>query len=135
MAQLASTKEIRRVNSKREGTRLDRPAVPRVRKNVTQVNRELGQNYFRRAFRMSYRTFFRLYRMIEDDLKREIGTKRFESDYVERSTNGPILLTVRLAAALRFFAGGEAYDIAVMFGISHSAIFELVEFVVDVINN
>ena len=58
VAQLASAEEIRRVNSKREGTRLDRPAVPRVRKNVTQVYRELGQNYFRRAFRMSYHTFF-----------------------------------------------------------------------------
>ena len=83
---------------------------------------------------MSYRTFGRLYRLLEEDLKRESGTKRFETDYVDRSPNGPVLLTVRLAAAIRFFAGGEAYDIAVMFGISHSVVFESVTFVVDAIN-
>ena len=44
------------------------------------------------------------------------------------------LPTVRLAAALRFFAGGEAHEIAVMFAISHSAIFESIEFVVNAFN-
>ena len=83
---------------------------------------------------MSYQTFGQFYRLLEEDLKRESGTKRFETDYVDRSPNGPVLLTVRLAAAIRFFAGGEAYDIAVMFGISHSVVFESVTFVVDAIN-
>ena len=133
-SQLSSAEEVRRLNKKRSGTRLDAPAVPRIRKTVTQVYRELGKHYFRRAFRMSYSTFGRLYRLLENDLKRETGTKRFESDYVERSTNGPILLTVRLASAIRFFAGGEAYDIAVMFGISHTSVFDSVAFVVNAIN-
>ena len=43
-------------------------------------------------------------------------------------------LTVRLACALRFFAGGEAYDISVMFGVSHSSVFESIDIVVEAIN-
>ena len=49
-SQLSSAEEVRRLNKKRSGTRLDAPAVPRIRKTVTQVYRELGKHYFRRAF-------------------------------------------------------------------------------------
>jgi hypothetical protein len=52
----------------------------------------------------------------------------------KRSPNGPIALPVRLAVCLRFFAGGDAYDIAVMFGISHSSVFTSVDYVIDAIN-
>ena len=107
--QLALAEGAQGLERKREGTRIDCPTVQRTRKSVTQVYRELGKGYFRRAFRMSYRTFCRLYRLLEDDLKRESGTKRFEPGYVDRSSNGPVLLTVRLAAAIRFFAGGELW--------------------------
>ena len=44
------------------------------------------------------------------------------------------MLTVRLANAIRFFAGGEAYDIACMFGVSHTVFFESIGMVVNVIN-
>ena len=43
-------------------------------------------------------------------------------------------LTVCLVCALRFFAGGEAYDISVMFGISHSSTFESIDIVIDAVN-
>ena len=76
-SQLASCEEARRRGTKREGTRLDCPTVPRIRKTVTQVYRELGANYFRRAFRMSFHTFHRLYHLLEEHLKQESGTKRF----------------------------------------------------------
>ena len=122
------------MNNKRQGTRLEKPTATRERKTVTQIYRELGKHYFRRSFRMSYSTFGRLYRLLEDGLKKESGTKRFESDYVERSPNGPVLLTVRLAAAIRFFADGEAYDIAYMCGVSHTVVFESIGIVVNAIN-
>ena len=105
---------------KREGTKLDCPNIPRQRKSVEQVYRELGSTYFRRSFCMSYRTFRSLHRTLEEDLKRESGLKRHDDEnenYVERMPNGHMDLTVRLACALRFFAGGEAYDILVMFGV------------------
>ena len=37
-----------------EGTRLDCPTIPRIRKSVRQIFRELGPNYFRRSFRMRW---------------------------------------------------------------------------------
>ena len=124
VSQITCADEIRRLNSKRQGTRLEKPTVPRERKTVTQVYRELGKHYFRRSFRMSYSTFGRLYRLLESGLKKESATRRFESDYVERSPNGPVLLIVHLAAAIWFFAGGEAYDITCMCGVSHTVVFE-----------
>ena len=95
-SQLASAEEALRLERKREGTRLECPTVPRQRKTVTQVYRELGKGYFRRAFRILYQTFGQLYRLLEEDLKQESGTKRFETSYVNCSTNGPVLLTVEL---------------------------------------
>ena len=70
VSQITCADEIRRLNSKRQGTRLEKPTVPRERKTVTQVYRELGKHYFRRSFRMSYLTFGRLYRLLESVLKR-----------------------------------------------------------------
>ena len=45
-----------------------------------------------------------------------------------------MLLTVRLAAALRFFVSGEAYAIAVMFGVSHTVVFDSIDAVVNAVN-
>ena len=129
--------ELRRLNNetqKREGTRLECPTVPWARKSVHQVYREMGKTYFRRSFRMSYQALCRLLRLIEQALEKEIDSKRNEHGYVERTPNGPIDSLVRLAAAIRFFAGGEAYDISVMFGISHTSVFDSLDCVIDAIN-
>ena len=53
---------------------------------------------------------------------------------MERSPNGPIPSTVRLACAFLFFAGGEAYDISVMFVISHLSVFESIDCVINAVN-
>ena len=130
--------ELRRLDEekqKREGTRLECPTIPRVRKSVLQVYREMEQNYFRRSFRMSYHALCRLLRLIEPTLEKEMDSKRNEPGYVERAPNGPIDLLVRVAAAIRFFAGAEAYDISVMFGISHRSVFDSLDCVaVNAIN-
>ena len=66
---LACEGERRRLEEKkREGTKLDCPNIPRERKSVVQVYRELGSTYFRRSFRMSYGTFRSLYRPLEDSV-------------------------------------------------------------------
>lgn len=127
--QLSSTEHHRLLSNKRPGTRLDCPTVPRVRKSVAQVSRELGKTYFRRSFRMSYATFCELFRILKADLIRLIDAKK-----EERSPNGPISPQVRLACGIRFFAGGDAYDIACMFGISHSSVFKSIDFVIDAVN-
>ena len=50
-ASVCNVAELQRLeNKKREGTRLDCATVPRMRKSVLQVYREMGKNYFRRSF-------------------------------------------------------------------------------------
>jgi len=41
--------------------------------------------------------------------------------------NGSIPLETRLAVTLRFFAGGDPYDLMEMFGISHSSVFTSID--------
>jgi hypothetical protein len=49
-------------------------------------------------------------------------------------TNGPITTSVRLACAIRFFAGGSPYDIMGKYGISHTEMMESVWYVVEAVN-
>ena len=101
---------------------------------MLQVYCEMGKNYFRRSFRMSYPALCRLLRLIEPGLDKEVDSKRNKPGYIDRCPNGPIDSLTRLGAAIRFFAGGAAYDISVMFGMSHSSVFESVDAVVNAIN-
>jgi hypothetical protein len=48
--------------------------------------------------------------------------------------NGKISSSTRLACALRYFAGGSAYDLMGMYGIAHSEIFTSVWAVVQAVN-
>jgi hypothetical protein len=49
--------------------------------------------------------------------------------------NGPITSSVRLGAALRYFAGGSLYDIMCVFCISLSEVLKSVWIVVDAVND
>ena len=49
--------------------------------------------------------------------------------------NGPITTCVRLACALRYFAGASSYDIMAKYGISKKSVSESVWAVVDAVNN
>ena len=51
---------IQQAKRKRDGVRLDTRTIPRERKTVAQVHRELGPGYFWRSFRMTFSTFQRL---------------------------------------------------------------------------
>ena len=107
------------------------PTIPRVRKSLTQVFRELGPTYFRRSFRMSWLNYRKLFNTIKNDLYTELNSPKEDRNY---APNGPISLTVRLAAAIRFWAGGDPYDISVMFGISHTDVFKSVNTACEAIN-
>ena len=100
---------------KRKNDRFECPTVRQERKSLSQVYRELGQAYFRRSFRMTFSVFGRLFKLLATYMKEFVS-----DDDNNHSPNGKIALTVRLACGIRFFAGGDAYGIACMFGISHS---------------
>jgi hypothetical protein len=55
-------------------------------------------------------------------------------DWTKNPVNGHIHSSIRLSAALRYFAGASPIDIALVFGISHVEVFESVWKVVDAIN-
>lgn len=125
-----------RISLTRKGTK----TIRRIRRSVSWVYEQLGHGYWTRAYRMSYEAFESLYRLLlpglrEMAVKNSISMSFEEENYAYKPPNGPILPTVRLACAIRYFAGGSAYDIALTYGISCSAVHDSVSIVVDAINH
>ena len=124
----AQEREKRR---ERRAARRFRPSTRRarrVRKPINDLHREYGETYFKRAFRMTHPVFEKLFKMLEPSLVAVMNKTG------PQAVNGSIPLESRLGAALRYFAGGAAYDIAVIFGISPSSVYESVNFVIEAIN-
>ena len=119
-------------NKMRKGTRLDTCTIPRERKTVMKIYRELGPTYFKRSYRMSYREFQKLYFTMKPYLTftRTMNTNEKKSN----PPNGYIHDSIALACALRFFAGGDPYDLQQVFGISHSSVFTCIDSVIESIN-
>ena len=115
--------------SKKVGSRLGCPTIFRRRVSVSEIYRRMGSTYFRRAFRMSYLTFQSFYNAVQGDL-RKIMKRKGQTFGV----NGIIPYSTRVAVTLRYFAGGDAYDISVLWGISHTEVFNSVDDVTDAIN-
>jgi hypothetical protein len=143
-AALASAEHFYSQNGgKRAATRRGKSARKRVRRSVEEIYHCLGPIYFRRAYRMSYDSFWRLHDLLEVKIEEAAAIVR---GYTPKDThgenwsappipNGIISTSVRLGIALRYFAGGSPYDIMVKFGVSHTSIFESVWIIVEAINN
>ena len=92
---------------------------------------------------MTFDAFWRLYSILLPHILSSIdeGSKyvrkggREGGNYVlPPIRNGPIPHSIRLGAALRYFAGGSPYDIMCVFGIGHSEVLTSVWTVVDVVH-
>jgi hypothetical protein len=143
---IISRKKWRRKDAR--GRRIGSKARSRNRRSVESVHREIGDVLFRRSYRMSYTSFKELHRLLEPELLRihkeyqDEATRRRKrttpaSGGIQGRTwkryvpNGKIASTVRLAIALRYFAGGSLYDIAPLFGIGRTDAFRSVWMVVE----
>ena len=96
-------------------SRAGRVAVRRARRSVREVYRTLGADYFRRAYRMSYESFWQLHSKLATRINSAClaarcyvlkgGRKggRFKSPPIR---NGRISMSVHLACVLRVFTGG-----------------------------
>ena len=115
----------------RKGSRDGNASRYRKRHSVADIYNVLGPVYFRRAYRMTYETFLDLYDSLEESLNEVIGSN---TDNYRYAHNGPISNSVRLACAIRYFAGGSPYDIMCKYGISHTDVFRSVWFVVEAVN-
>lgn len=132
--------ESEREESERATTRIK---VNRRRISVLEVYTSMGPRVFRRAFRMTFDSFWHLYSI----LSTHISTAALEGrNYVPKGgrdggnyslppiPNGEIPSNVRLGAAIRYFAGGSPYDIMCVFGISYSEVLTSVWIVVEAIH-
>ena len=124
-------------------SRAGRIARPRQRRLVHEVYMSLGDFYFRRAYRMSYESFRRLHRSLATGIHRARLKLRHYSVKGGRKggafkpppiRNGPISTSIRLACALRYFAGGSPYDLVGVYGISHTDVMDSVWHVMDAVN-
>lgn len=114
--------------------RIGKSARPRQRRRVDEIYKILGPTYFRRAYRMTYKSFCSLHDKLEAGINHALARRNSTEGKKPPIPNGPISTRVRLACALRYFAGGSPYDIMVKYGISHTEIFRSVWCVVDAIN-
>ena len=103
----------------------------RQRRSVNQIFNEIGRKQFRRAYRMSIESFFQLFKKIKCSLYRAI---KFDPSHWY-APNGRIHPSVRLACALRSFAGAEPIDIACTYGISKTEVHHSVTYVIKAINS
>ena len=108
------------------------PTIPRQRQLVADIFEQLGPYYTRRAFRMQQTHFYQLHRLLLPHLQKNYHVTRNQQN---GARNGRIPSSSRLAVALRYFAGGSAYDLSVMFGMSVKEIYRSVWLVVDAVNN
>jgi tRNA(Phe) wybutosine-synthesizing methylase Tyw3 len=89
---------------------------------------------------MTFTAFGVLYQLLLPGLKQVIfkaghPVSSSENHKMITAPNGPILLQVRLACALRYFAGGSVlYNIATTCGISHTSVHNSVNYVVEAVN-
>jgi hypothetical protein len=101
-------------------------ARKRSRRSTNEIYSMLGPYYFRRAYRMSFEAFNSLVAKLTPFMHpRQVKYARI---------NGSISNSVRVAAAIRYLAGGASYDIATTFGIAVSEVFESLWEVIDAIN-
>jgi hypothetical protein len=108
-----------------------RQFFPRKRKQVEEVYKELGSIYFRRAYQMEYKNFQLLAQMLTPLIIKSSVMKHNSRNHIP---NGIITPDVQLACALRWFAGGSAYDIMTTYGISHTEAINSICYAVEAVN-
>ena len=111
-----------------EGTRKGCPNIPRQRKSVEEIFSSLGPTYSKSAYRMRTDSFYKLHDLLcgcnPNPNKRKRGATQ----------NGPIASKSKLSMALRFFAGGDNYDIGGHHGVHTNAVHDAVWEIVDRVN-
>jgi DDE superfamily endonuclease len=100
-----------------EGIRLRTRFITRRRASVEEIYEELGELYWCKAYRMSYRSFNKLCWMLEDGIKMSSGKN---NGTCRHYVNGFICYKVRLAIAIAYFAGARIYDLMTTYKVGYS---------------
>ena len=87
-----------------------------------KVDAKLSENIFRRIYRMSWRSFYRLHSILEGDLVKAFYPKGGSARLP--GTNSYLINTkTRLSIAIRFFAGSDPTDLVQIHGVVLISIF------------
>jgi hypothetical protein len=103
--------------------------ICRCRRSVEELFSELSPTDFRRMYRMSQESFWKLVDILSPRMPG--GKKRKRG----KTVNGSIPGKSRVAMALRYFAGGSRYDIAQAHGVASPEVLKSVWIVVDAVNH
>lgn len=117
----------RRRRRRKSSNRRDTVARVRTRKTIEAIYREIGDSEFRRAYRMSYANFQHLCRLLDPHLN---NLSTGDGPLRRGGANGKVSNSMRVAVALRYFAGGKRYDLNPLFGLSPASIYKSIEMVV-----
>jgi hypothetical protein len=105
------------------------PLIRRYRKTIEGLLEEYGERHFERAYRMSFTTFCDLHSLLHTSLLSEAPPNHHTGGLRRICTK------IRLAAAIRYFAGGSVWDIMISHGMSRTETYDSVWMVVDAVNN
>ena len=112
------------------------PFMPRTRRSVREIFREMGPCHLRRAYRMDEESFWDLHRLTCKELGgRSKPRKGSKKKHRNGAKNGLIPSSSRLSVALRHFAGGRPDDVAIAHDISHTEVHRCIWRVVNAVNN
>jgi hypothetical protein len=112
-----------------KGRRKGSTTVKRTRRPAEDLFSELSDHGFRRMYRMSRDSFWKLYDILEPNMPQKRKRKR------GRTPNGDVTNATRLAMALRYFSGGDPQDIGHTHGVNNNAVvMQSVWYVVDAVN-
>ena len=116
--------------------------IIRRRRTIQSLYREYG-SLFARACRMNYEGFMVLHDKLKQGIQEYITNNNNRTEYSPSSVNqsycfyipnGEISTEIRLATALRYFAGGSYLDISISHGISRTNVYRSVWAVVHATN-
>ena len=108
--------------------------IKRCRRSVSSIMCELG-GYSPRYYRMTGMSFWKLHRLLKEELD-NLAAPSQQTRKRKRGgpPNGQIESSTRLSIALRYFAGGDPLDIALVHGVSHTEVVKSVWIVVRAVH-
>jgi hypothetical protein len=105
-----------------------KPASPHRKittKTVYEIFSELAPTYVCHAYQIDEDSFYHLHRLLR---KYMVKKKSFNNKKKKDSgKNGIITTIVRLSIAIRYFSGGDPYDISVVHSVSYQSLSQHLE--------
>ena len=114
------------------GSRKGKTHIRHQRRSLASLRNEYG-DLFNRAYRMDYAAFQKLYKILKNGIMEYLEQESTEESFYV--PNGTIDCQIRLAMALRYFAGGSYLDILMSHGVGKTDFYKSVWAVVHAVNN